>query len=215
MVWARDRYKDISPKLKKVPLKQNKDSTASVKTLIESGVSDVPAELRLGEITQGVNKGAPRYECYLDDKCIGVQGYGDMEGIKRLFMVGSIDDLPKTIKCHAAMTLTNGKAKCVAKITENGTILEEVKRLAPKTAPSSKPFISPSASNSAERMTVRKAGPKKMFLSMILAVVAAFTIFMALYGLFTFEFSVPWLMTELVFVIPSVLIVKKIKKILS
>lgn len=72
-----------------------------------------------------------------------------------------------------------------------------------------------SVAGSDERMTVGKAGPKKMLLSTSLAVVAAFTIFMSLYGLYAFEFSVPWLMTELVFVVPSVLIVKKIKKILS
>lgn len=216
MAWARDHYRDISPKLKKVSLKQTKDSTESIKALIESGVSgSVPAELRLGEITHGTNKGAPRYECYLDDMCIGVQGHGDLEGIKRLFMVGSVDDLPKAIKCRATITSTNGKAKCVAKITESGKILEEVKGSAPKATPPSIPSIGSSAAYSDERMTVRKAGPKKMFLSTALAVVAAFTIFMSLYGLYTFELSVPWLMTELVFVVPSVLIVKKIKKILS
>ena len=216
MAWARDHYRDISPKLKKVSLKQNKDSTASIKALVESGVSgSVPAELRLGEITNGANKGAPRYECYLDDMCIGVQGYGDLESIKRLFMVGSIDDLPKVIKCRATITLTNGKAKCVANVTENGKVLEKVKKSAPKATPPSIPFMGSSVEGSDERMTVGKAGPKKMLLSTSLAVVAAFTIFMSLYGLYAFEFSVPWLMTELVFVVPSVLIVKKIKKILS
>lgn len=215
--WAKDHYRDIAPKLKRVTLKQNKDSTASIKALIESGLTDsVPAELRLGSITHGVNKGAPRYECYIDDMCIGVQGSGELDGIKRLFMVADDSGLPETIKCRAVFSIANGKAKCTATISENGRILEKVNPASTKKKPSM-PQIPIASSEGAghERMTVRKAGPKRMLISIALALVAAFAIFMAFVGLTQFEFSVPWVMTELVFVAPAVLLLRKIKQILS
>ena len=214
--WAMEHYKDIAPKLKRVPLKQNKDSAASINALVEGGLNDsVPAELRLGAITQGVNKGAPRYECFIDNLCVGVQGNGELDGIKRLFMVTDDSDLPETIKCRAVFSITNGKAKCTATISENGTILNETKPVAAKKTSTSALQPIASASTQPEKMTVRKAGPIRMLASLALAVVAAFAIFMSLFGLTMFEFSVPWLMVELTFVIPALVVIKLIKKILS
>lgn len=215
--WAKRHLVDIGDKLKRVPLSQNKDSSESVKALVSSGVTrPVPAELRLGSITHGVNKGAPRYECYIDDMCVGVQRHGELDGIRRLFLAIEDNQLPEVIPCRALLTVSNDKAKCVATITESGSILEAVE------SAETERMRSRQIENNAvsdvvqeEKMTIRKAGPKCMIISFALGVVAALTIFMALFGLMQFEPSVPWIMTELVFVVPAILLIRKIKQILS
>lgn len=197
-VWAKRHLVDISGKLKHVSLSQNKDSSENVKALVSSGTTtSMPAELRLGVVTQGANKGKPRYECFIDDLCVGVQRHGDLDGIRRLFMASDQGQLPDVIKCRATMTADNDKAKCVATISEGGTILEAVKAAEAereaarpgKGSPNSP--VEPIAKENRIKHAAFSWVKALMFgIPTVLAIMVAFA------GLMDFEASLPWMMSE-------------------
>lgn len=191
-IWANRRFSEIAAQLKRVPLKQNKASAENVIHLVSKGATaPVPAELRLASITQGVNKGAPRYECFIDDLCVGVQGYGEMEGISRLFMASEQEQFPRSIKCQAIMTVTAGKAKCTANITEDGIIAEAIgENLSKKSLPISK--------ERADSPRDNECNSKKPQRKVARYALSAFILFTALYGLTEFEPSISWLLTEII-----------------
>lgn len=71
--YARPLMEKRLKRLRGLRLLQTKATTAAVLGLVgEGATSDIGAELRLGSVMTGRTKGAPRYECFVGERCVGV-----------------------------------------------------------------------------------------------------------------------------------------------
>lgn len=114
-----------------VSVNQTKATSANVMELVESGVTtSIGAELRLGSLTRGKNAGKPRYECFVNDKCVGVQGFGQLENIRLLYSLSDDDPLPKSIPCKALLSMVGTKARCSVEITARGKLRDDLRQAA-------------------------------------------------------------------------------------
>lgn len=117
--------------VRNVSTSQTKATTEAVKECVRSGMtSSVRAELRLGEITRGKNKGAPRYECFVEDRCVGVTGNSAIDSVRKIFVLSDDDKLPKKVACKALMSFSGDRARCSVEITAKGKFQEMVLELA-------------------------------------------------------------------------------------
>ena len=125
-LYVKQVIKSKTDYLKKMPMGQIKATTQTVLELVESGVtSSVNAELRIGSVTRGKNKGAPRYECFIDDRCVGVSSPFDVGNVRTLYAIGEEDPLPKSIPCKALLSARGDKAHCDVTITARGKLMKE------------------------------------------------------------------------------------------
>lgn len=107
--------------LGRLTMNQLKATTETVLRLVDEGmVRPEPAELRIGMITQGKNKGKPRYECYIGEERVGVSSGYDVDSVKALFMLSDHDGLPEVIPCAATLSASGKTARCDVKLTDTG-----------------------------------------------------------------------------------------------
>ena len=125
--YIRPKIKSIMENLKRLSVSQTKATTETVLDLVDHGVtSSVKAELRLGEITRGKNKGAPRYECFVDDRCVGVSSAPSVDQIRKLYALEESDKLPNRVPCKALLQAAGSSAHCSVTITARGKLLDSV-----------------------------------------------------------------------------------------
>ena len=125
--YVRPRMKQRLELLKRFSVTQTKSTTDAVHELIEGGMtSSVRAELRLGEVTRGKTKGTPRYECFIEDRCVGVSSPDSVAQIRKIYALGDSATLPKRVPCKALLSAAGEKASCEVTITARGKVLDEV-----------------------------------------------------------------------------------------
>ncbi len=121
------RIDAVLSRIRRVGVGQTKATTSNVEALVDSGMtSSIKAELRLGTTTRGANAGSPRYECFVGDRCVGVQGSGQLDDIRALYSLSDDDPLPKSIPCKALLSMTGKAARCSVKITARGKLREDM-----------------------------------------------------------------------------------------
>ena len=112
--------------LRHLSVSQTKATTSTVLELVERGMtSSVKAELRLGEITRGKNKGTPRYECFIDDRCVGVSSASSVRKVREIYALGDDAKLPVKIPCKALLSAGGDSANCEVNITARGKLMEK------------------------------------------------------------------------------------------
>ena len=121
-------------RLKSLSVSQTKATTATVLELVEGGMtSSVRAELRLGAVTRGKTKGTPRYECFVDDRCVGVSSTSAVGQIRKIYALGEDAQLPAEVPCKALLSASGESAHCEVTITARGKVMEEVLATAAET----------------------------------------------------------------------------------
>ena len=108
--------------LKRIGLGQIKASTENILAFVDEGMtSPVCAELRLGVVTRGQNKGAARYECFVSGKCVGVSSKDAVDRVRKYCFLDESDQLPESIACEALMSAAGDRATCVATMCDDGS----------------------------------------------------------------------------------------------
>lgn len=121
-------------RLKSLSVSQTKATTVTVLELVEGGMtSSVRAELRLGAVTRGKTKGTPRYECFVDDRCVGVSSTSAVGQIRKIYALGEDAKLPAKVPCKALLSASGESAHCEVTITARGKVMEEVLAAAAET----------------------------------------------------------------------------------
>lgn len=105
---------------------QAKTTKAAVSDLVERGATKtVDAELKLGEVTQGKNKGRPRYECFVGDRCVGTTPVVSIGRIRTILAIGADEDLPPIIPCKAFLSATGASPSCKITLMGGDSLLEK------------------------------------------------------------------------------------------
>lgn len=121
-------------RLKSLGVSQTKATTATVLELVEGGMtSSVRAELRLGAVTRGKTKGAPRYECFVGDRCVGVSSTSAVDQVRKIYALGEDAKPPAKVPCKALLSASGDSAGCEVTITARGKLMEEVLATAAET----------------------------------------------------------------------------------
>lgn len=109
---------EVIDRLSRITMTQTKATASSIAELIDSGIiSDQNAELKLGEVTRGKNKGEPRYECHVGGRCVGVATLGDTENILMLQAGKGGGDLPASVPCKAWLAKAGDSVRCTIEVT--------------------------------------------------------------------------------------------------
>lgn len=189
--------KEILQRLRTVSTSQLKDTNGNVVDMVNKGVvTSMKAELRIGEVTRGKNKGAKRYECYIDELCVGVCPTQETGKISELYALSEKDDFPASVPCKATLSASGDKGKCEIEVTAHGKFKnvvfsaaeqaratemmeyrDAVNRGRGQTAPSSKADAEPLAPTSANPASPKSAEKGKtpipwIILSVFLALCA-------------------------------------------
>lgn len=132
--YVKPEAKAMLDRLKLLHVSQTKATSATVLELVEGGMtSSVKAELRLGAVTRGKTKGTPRYECFVDDRCVGVSSTSAVEQIRKIYALGVDAKLPAKVPCKALLSASGDSAGCEVTITARGKVMEEVLAAAAET----------------------------------------------------------------------------------
>lgn len=106
---------------------QTKTTRASISNLVELGTTkSVNAELRLGKVTQGKNKGKPRYECFVGDRCVGATSVVSVNRIRMILAIGTDEGLPSEVPCKAFLSATGAGISCKITLMGRDDLLEKV-----------------------------------------------------------------------------------------
>lgn len=113
---------------------QTKTTKAAVSDLVERGATKtVDAELRLGAVTQGKNKGMPRYECLVGDRCVGATSSVSIGRIRTILAIGADEDLPSIIHCKAFLSAAGARPSCKITLMGGDDLLERALAAAAET----------------------------------------------------------------------------------
>lgn len=124
--YIRARMKKRFEYLKRFSVTQTKATTENIISLVNCGMaSSENAELRLGEVTRGKSKGSPRYECFVDDRCVGVSPPASVSHIRKYCALGDEVPLPKIIPCRVLLKNNGENASCEITITDQDRVLDE------------------------------------------------------------------------------------------
>ncbi len=109
---------DLKARLTEYHMSQTKVTTQNIFDFIEKGImSSSDAFLKIGAVTRGKTKGTKRYECFIEDKCIGIGQPSDVERIADLLFTDE-DSLPDQIKCSIVLSSDGSSTHCKCTITQ-------------------------------------------------------------------------------------------------
>lgn len=109
---------DLKARLTEYHMSQTKVTTQNIFDFIGKGiVSSSDASLKIGAVTRGKTKGTKRYECFIEDKCIGIGQPNDVKRIADLLFTDE-DSLPDQIKCSIVLSSDGSSAHCKCTITQ-------------------------------------------------------------------------------------------------
>lgn len=220
-----------------VPMSQNTTTRKSIISLIGSDFAsgDFDAELRMGAITRGQNKGKPRYECFVNDMMVGVCDLTSMGTFRRAFMVDCDELLPQSFGVTASLSSKDDSQRCSVSLPIKKRALDSMKELSASVIVYGKPGIfPPSSKNSStpiknigadacrfdaiqiDSQTNKEQTSMKGRWSFIpLCIGSALLLSIAIIGFISFEPSLAWIITEAIFVVPGLILAKKAMKKLS
>lgn len=113
--------------LKEFRVTQTKATKEAIAAIVgESEATEEKAELRLGAITRGKNKGTPRYECFVSDSCVGVSSPNEVDKIRMLYCLSPEEGSPKKVPCRASLYCTDDYVSCEISITARGKLRDAV-----------------------------------------------------------------------------------------
>ena len=113
--------------LKEFRVTQTKATKEAIAAIVgESEATEEKAELRLGAITRGKNKGTPRYECFVSDSCVGVSSPDEVDKIRMLYCLSPEEGSPKKVPCRASLYCTDDYVNCEVSITARGKLRDAV-----------------------------------------------------------------------------------------
>ena len=125
--YARPLMEKRLERLRGLRLLQTKATTAAVLGLVGKGVaSDIGAELRFGSVMTGRTKGAPRYECFVGERCVGVMSPTSTVQVGRTCALGGGSSLPARIPCRASLSAEGERARCKIAVTAGDNVVDRV-----------------------------------------------------------------------------------------
>lgn len=127
------KVESIESQYRSVSISQTTTTTSNILELLEGKPQlKEQAEIVLGEVTRGKNKGKPRYECMLHDKCVGVGSPIGVLSIRTFLNLSETDPLPEKLPVDAAISFSGSSTKCSAVITAKSGIKPMLQSLAKK-----------------------------------------------------------------------------------
>lgn len=122
--WLHATMDGKAKQMRTIVTSQTKATAAAVEDLVAGGMgTDSAAELRLGEITRGKNKGSKRYELYSNGALVGTLTTKDTERAKTYLMADDGEELPSPVRCSATLAVKDGTARAAAEISERRNVI--------------------------------------------------------------------------------------------
>lgn len=110
---------------------QTKATKSAIVSMVgDSEMLDSDAELRLGAVTRGKNKGAPRYECFINDSRVGISAIDEVEKVRRLYLLNQQGELPQKVACRATLYASDDFVKCEVMITASDDLAKSIRSTA-------------------------------------------------------------------------------------
>lgn len=128
--YLNNRIPEIVNQLQLFRFEQRKATKQNIHDFVSAGTTKKDGLLKIGAITTGKNKGKPRYEAYIDGKCVGVTGLNDVNKIRKLYMLDDEDQLPDDMDCVISMTSSGDVSSSTARVLDSGTFSTEILRQA-------------------------------------------------------------------------------------
>lgn len=85
--------------------------------------------IRLGEITQGKNKGVSRIECFVEDSRVGVGSHAQVASVREALALKEDDDFPDRIDANVQIERNGESYSCAARIEVKSELRETISRL--------------------------------------------------------------------------------------